>query len=90
MSQLFIVRNKLYDASQANVIARPRTDEEVMLETKAWIKLVIYLKAEKPSAGVLLDLTKVLQSSTSGEKYSKLENICKSFIFVILLYRQRC
>ena len=61
MSQLFIVRNKLYDAFQANVIATPRTDEEVELATEACLEVVYYLK-KRPS-GVVLDGTKVLQSS---------------------------
>ena len=58
---MMFFRNKFYDASQANVIAIPRTDDEVKLKIDACLELVKYLKAEKPSSGVLLDKTKVRQ-----------------------------
>ena len=52
-------RNKLYDASQANVIAIPRSEEEVKLKIDACLELINYFKSEKSPSGVLLDTTKV-------------------------------
>ena len=60
LNLIIFFRNKFYDASQANVIATPRTDDEVKLKIDACLELVKYLKTEKPSAGILLDRTKVL------------------------------
>lgn len=54
-----VKRNRFYDASHANVIATPRSDEEVKLKIDACLELVKYLKSEKPSSGVLMDRTKI-------------------------------
>lgn len=48
-----------WDGSNANIIAQPKSDEDIQIKVDACLELVDYLKSQKPPSGVLLDRTKI-------------------------------
>ena len=52
-------RKVVLDASAANKLAIPKTDDDMIDKVEATLELVKYLKTEVPSSGVVLDTSKV-------------------------------
>ncbi|KAK3602663.1 hypothetical protein CHS0354_024985 [Potamilus streckersoni] len=53
-------KSKIYwDASNANMIAEPRTDNDLKMKMESCFEFIDYLKTQKPPSGVVLDKTQV-------------------------------
>ena len=53
------LRRLWWDASNANMMTKPKTDSDVQQKMDACLELIEYLKENKPPSGIVLDPTHV-------------------------------
>ncbi|XP_063406884.1 uncharacterized protein LOC134690771 [Mytilus trossulus] len=71
-------RKLWWDASNANILTKPRTDDDVQVKMDACLEMIDYLKKHKAPSGVVLDPTHVTSKAgyyREGREFTKTKDV---------------